>query len=41
MSMSSKNTRMNLRRNGRNTSFINAWNVGGALVRSNGMTTNS
>jgi hypothetical protein len=39
--ISSKNTKTNLCRYRRNTSFITAWNVVGALERPNGMTRNS
>ena len=36
-----ENTRTNLRRYGRRTSFINAWKVAGALERPKGITKNS
>jgi hypothetical protein len=36
-----KNTRANLRRYGRRTSFISAWNVAGAMASPNGITRNS
>jgi hypothetical protein len=41
MRISSKNTRTNLHRNGRRTSFINARNVAGVFVKPKGMTKNS